>query len=125
MSTERDDNTPENPETEDNLEGSFAEQIEADEALENTLNAAHEPQTEIPDDQGINVAALEEQLAAAKDQTLRALAELENFRDAPRKNVKMPGNTRYRPLHATFLVYRIIFAVRLKPSRRTPSRICA
>lgn len=90
MSTERENNNPEQPE-EDDLAGSFAEQIEADETLESALNAAHEAApAETPGD-AVKIAALEEALASAKDQTLRALAELENYRRRAQKEREDAG----------------------------------
>lgn len=90
MSTERENNNPEHPETE-NTEGSFAEQIEADEALESALNATQEPSQDAPVGDAAKIAALEEQLALAKDQTLRALAELENYRRRAQKEREDAG----------------------------------
>lgn len=74
----------EKPEEKDDMEGSFAEQIEADGELESALNAAiDQPVSE--------VEALRDQLAAAKDQTLRALAELENYRRRAQKEREDAG----------------------------------
>lgn len=79
MSTE-----PKPQDEQDNIEGSFAEQIQADEELESALNAAESapPQPE---------NNLAEELAAAKDQTLRALAELENYRRRAQKEREDAG----------------------------------
>jgi molecular chaperone GrpE len=87
MSTERDDDGK------DNIEGSFAEQIEADSELEDALNAAHQAPADAPASAGdaVKIAALEEQLALAKDQTLRALAELENYRRRAQKEREDAG----------------------------------
>lgn len=93
MSTEP---KPQNgPQDEDNLEGSFAEQIEADGALEAALNAAESAPTQGSAQESAaesgQLAALEEQLAQAKDQTLRALAELENYRRRAQKEREDAG----------------------------------
>ncbi|HRQ61475.1 MAG TPA: nucleotide exchange factor GrpE [Alphaproteobacteria bacterium] len=83
-------NEPKPQEEHEAPEGSFAEQIEADEALESALNAAESAPDQAPAPEN-NSAALAEELAAAKDQTLRALAELENYRRRAQKEREDAG----------------------------------
>lgn len=86
MSTE-----PKPEEQDDNIEGSFAEQIEADSELESALNAVGDEPLGATDGDQAKIMVLEEQLAQAKDQTLRALAEMENNRRRAQKEREDAG----------------------------------